>query len=100
MRASNSDSLDRLDSNVVIGAGRPMRAGSRMLYQRLISAPSSLTAHAPEQRTRSGVIARSKWVNACWMSLKGCGLIAAARNDVRTNAPGAVAVADSGRQQR
>src|SRR6266481_5575415 len=74
-----------------------MRAGARMLYQRLEPAPSSLTVDAPAQRTRSGVIERSKWVNACSTWLKGCGSIAAARKEARTKAPAAVAVANSGR---
>src|SRR6266478_5913386 len=64
-----------------------MRAGARMLYQRLERAPSSVTVDAPAQRTRSGVIERSKWVNACSTWLKGCGSIAAARKEARTKAP-------------
>src|ERR1700681_3774118 len=69
-----------------MGAGRPMRAGARMLYQRLAPASSSMTAGAPEQRTRSGVIDRSKCVNACSTWLKGCGSIAAARKLPRAEA--------------
>src|SRR5205823_13588182 len=71
LAASNSDSSARRDRSAVIGAGRPMRLGARTLYQRLT--PSSTARAAPRQRTRSGVIERSKWVKACssWPSVRG-----------------------------
>src|SRR5437762_3047726 len=98
LAASNSDSSARRDRSAVIGAGRPMRLGARTLYQRLT--PSSTARAAPRQRTRSGVIERSKWVKACssWPSVRGS--TAASPRLPRTKAPAAVALENSGRHQR
>src|SRR5436190_12816355 len=57
---SRHDSFpDRLISNVLIGAGRPIRAGRSRSYHK---AEPSRTRASPRQRATSGVITRSKCV--------------------------------------